>query len=285
MRLLVFCLTFIPKNMFSYVVGVLVRIELPKVLQVCVNNIFVRFAKINMTEAQKPLKEYSSLEELFTRKLRKNVRTFAGRVCSPCDGILQASHRIHDQNQVMQAKGMYYSVTELILGKKGQTIPGFNPGWYSNIYLSPKHYHRVHCPIDAYLKSITHIRGDLWPVNLAFVKHVPNLFTRNERVVFELETSQGGLVYVVMVGALNVGRIETVCGTSLVSNTPCEGRKEKVRKIMMEEKTRVRQGDELGVFRLGSTTIVVFDESVVNESPLKDVKEVTSVLLGESLEV
>ena len=54
-----------------------------------------------------------------------------------------------------------------------------------------------------------YIPGELWPVNQPFVKWFPNIFVRNERLIFDIEDFKGAMVHVVMVGALNVGKIHS----------------------------------------------------------------------------
>ena len=281
-RFFIFILKFFPKKALSSLVGVLVRLKLPSKGSLFFNKVFVWWVKIDMSEAEKSLREYSTIEDLFARKLKQGSRPIQGEICSPCDGLLQSSHKLEKEGEALQAKGVTYSVLQLIYGKKEKIESKFSPGWAVNIYLSPHHYHRVHSPVEGFLISVTHIRGDLWPVNPLFTKYVPNLFDGNERVIFELESVMGGYVYVVMVGALNVGRIKTVCGVDLLTNNSWS-QKEKVYRTCLQQKIKVNRGEELGVFLLGSTTIVIFDKSFLKKHIFKTHKTSQSIRLGECL--
>ena len=53
--------------------------------------------------------------------------------------------------QLLQAKGIRYSLTSLVLDSRAQTT--FDGGWFATIYLAPSDYHRVHVPIDGTLRA------------------------------------------------------------------------------------------------------------------------------------
>ena len=96
-----------------------------------------------------------------------------------------------------------------------------------------------------------YVPGRLFPVNGPAVRSVPGLFTRNERVVVLLEAEGGGPVAVVLVGAANVGRI-TLSFTDLVTN-----RGGPPARVAPDTPIPVARGDELGVFNLGSTVVLL----------------------------
>ena len=64
-------------------------------------------------------------------------------------------------------------------------------------------------PCDAVLRATRYVPGQLFSVNAATARTVPELFARNERVVCDFDTDDGPLC-LVLVGALFVGSIETV---------------------------------------------------------------------------
>ena len=74
-------------------------------------------------------------------------------------------------------------------------LEGFLASSFFTIYLAPHNYHRVHSPLAGKLESITYIPGDLWPVNPPVVKQIPRVFSRNERVVFEIITENNNRVF------------------------------------------------------------------------------------------
>src|SRR5690606_35290797 len=140
-------------------------------------------------------KDYRTIEDVFTRKLKPEIRPNRGTVVSPADGFLSLSAPTV-ANAALQVKGLSYDLQGLM----GQVETRF--AWFCTIYLAPHNYHRVHSPIDARLTAIRYIPGSLWPVNQPFVRHLPRLFSRNERLIFELTTEHKARVYVAMVGAL-----------------------------------------------------------------------------------
>src|SRR5690606_16767394 len=118
--------------------------------------------------------------------------------CSPADGFLAQSSRARSEEAV-QVKGHTYSLKDLFLGDTAVDVPDLGIGRYYTVYLAPHNYHRVHAPISGELIGIRYLPGELWPVNLPFVKNLPRLFTRNERLVFEIRTANQGYYYLAMV--------------------------------------------------------------------------------------
>jgi phosphatidylserine decarboxylase len=95
--------------------------------------------------------------------------------------------------------------------------------------------------------------GDLFPVNSIGERYIEGLFVRNNRVTFNLETAQFGRITLVMVGATIVGRIG-VC--ALDDASPPPGVTE------LNPVPTLNKGDELGVFHLGSTVVLLFEPGV-----------------------
>jgi phosphatidylserine decarboxylase len=94
--------------------------------------------------------------------------------------------------------------------------------------------------------------GDYYPVNAIGMRHVPNLFARNRRVSIEIDTGGGlGRVTVVMVVAMIVGRITTV---------GVEAHDVPLGDHVFEPPLAVARGQEIGVFHLGSTAVVLVEK-------------------------
>ena len=79
---------------------------------------------------------------------------------------------------------------------------------FTTLYLAPRDYHRVHMPYTGMLESITYIPGRLFSVNTKTADNIPDLFTRNERMICVFDTAIGKMA-VVFVGAMIVGNIQT----------------------------------------------------------------------------
>ncbi len=269
-----------PQNFSSFVLGTIVRQRVP-LLSPVLNRPFVLSFKLNMKEAEKPLQEYHTIEDIFTRKLKPNSREIQGELVSPADGMWSQGGHLED-GAAIQAKGLYYDTKELVFGPEASpATKKLNFIIFSTIYLAPHNYHRVHSPVSGRLRFIRYIPGDLWPVNEPFVKWLPNLFIRNERMVFDIELEGGGFVHVVMVGALNVGRIVSPFLKNFFSNDYFK--KVRCKTFEMEKEVYLKPGDELGTFMLGSTVVLVFDhQAMENLPPIKFVGK-RAVRMGESL--
>lgn len=242
-----------------------------------------------MTEALRvDPSEYASLEDLFTRAIRKNSRNITGPYVSSADGQLVISKPVERGEEALQAKGLTYNIQDLIYGRGQHIKEGFNPSWYTTVYLAPHNYHRVHAPFTGKLRTIRYVPGELWPVNTRAVNLIPKLFVRNERLIFDFELAEGAKAWVVMVGALNVGRMTTPFKPDFVTNSLTRqlgGGRARPAEMPLAGDRAVNIGDELGIFMLGSTTIVVLDAKA--RELLKPTASAgpRSILMGESLSV
>mgnify|MGYP006288096321 CR=1 FL=1 len=271
----------IPQNILSFTTGCLARWRLPKPLARMATRGFVRAFGLDMSEAANPIGSYATVEELFTRRLRDGVRTFVGPVCSPADGYLARSAPA-EAGRAIQVKGLDYDLGELVLGPGGFT-EDLDLAWYQTIYLAPHNYHRVHAPFTGQVTSVTHRPGELWPVNNTFVRRVPRLFARNERMVFDFRLERGGRAFVVMVGAFNVGRMVTPLAPNLVTNNAKRQVRAKVVERRLDPPAKVAIGDEIGTFMLGSTVVVVFDREAIRGLKLIEAQDDRPMLVGQSV--
>jgi phosphatidylserine decarboxylase len=85
-------------------------------------------------------------------------------------------------------------------------------------------------------------------VNSIGENHVPDLFVKNQRVALTIDSPSVGPVVAVMVGAMIVGKITIAAIDS--SETP-------LGIYRFEPPLGVRRGDEMGVFHLGSTVVLL----------------------------
>lgn len=203
---------------------------------------YARFYDVDLSELRLPLVEHASLCAFFVRRLKDGARSFAAHadsLPSPADGRMQALDRI-EHGSVLQAKGRAYRVDELLAGVGADLDLEGGTAW--TIYLSPRDYHRVHCPTDATLTEVRWVPGDLRPVKPSVLASRERVFATNQRAVLRLEGARGPLL-LVMVGALNVGRIRVV-GVPPEGAVPSGGR-------------AFARGDELARFELGSTVVLI----------------------------
>jgi phosphatidylserine decarboxylase len=214
---------------------------------------FVPRYGVNMAEAAEPdVAQYPTFNAFFTRALRAGARPLAdAALVSPVDGAISQLGAITG-DRIVQAKGHDYTTTALV-GGDATLAAQFTNGSFATIYLSPKDYHRIHMPCDGTLRRMVHVPGDLFSVNPATARGVPGLFARNERVVCVFDGAQGPFV-LVLVGATIVGSMAT--SWHGVVNPPRPGT---VRTWdYADGAVRLRQGDEMGQFLLGSTVVLLF---------------------------
>lgn len=234
---------------------------------------FLKRFDVNMQEAviEDPY-DYPSFNSFFTRQLKPNSRPIAKdpEIASPADGFVSQIGKIH-QETLLQAKGFYYELNQLLGGSK-PLAERFANGSFATIYLSPKDYHRVHMPFAGALRETIFIPGQLFSVNQETAAAVPNLFARNERLVCIFDTEIGPMA-VILVGAMLVGSIETVWHANTTAN--------KMTVESYDGSLKLAQGAELGHFKMGSTAIVLFAKDAVEWN--KSLQENTRVLMGEAI--
>jgi phosphatidylserine decarboxylase len=243
-----------PKKLGSAVVGVGARWRLsPKVRK----NLLGRFAaayQVNLEEAEKPLEEYASFLDFFTRRLKPGLRPQAplgqGGINSPVDGALISKGSIED-GTLIQAKGLPYRLDELMPDE--ELTARFAGGQFVTLYLSPKDYHRIHVPLEGRCLAIGRIEGELWPVNEASTAFTKKLYVRNRRAYWIAEGTgpdAGISVAVVMVAATHVGGVKIASRWLGGRTLPRRGR---LRVPMLP----CVPGEDLGVFELGSTVVML----------------------------
>jgi phosphatidylserine decarboxylase len=243
-------LYWIPKNLLSYWVGKIIHLQLPRPVRGWLIRSFAKIYRINTDEAEKPIGSYLSIGDFFTRKLKEGCRPIgSSEYVHPADSKMTARGVIIGK-QLVQAKGSTYSLGAFL---RDPLEDRWQKGYFITYYLCPTDYHRVHSPVDGIIKEVRYVPGNLWPVNAWSITNVRELFVKNERVVIEIETSKGP-VAVVLVGATNVGSIRLAFEPSLRTNH--DHRREE-RKIVYVEPVKIRRGEELGMFCMGSTVIVV----------------------------
>lgn len=247
---------FLPKNHLSYFIGQLVHIRLPAFLNKLIIAIFAKAYRINLEEAEFPIAKYPSLGDFFVRKLKPGIRPIGQTwAVHPADSVITQAAKI-SEGKLIQAKNKTYSVESFTKDK--EALKKYNNGSFLTYYLCPTDYHRVHSPVDGQIKKVIHIPGNLWPVNPWSTENIHELFSINERIFVEIETDRGpvGLVFV---GATNVGKIilsfdPEIIGNQLLSNAPSEKK---------YADTLIKKGDEIGMFRMGSTVVMLYSENTI----------------------
>lgn len=225
-------------------------------IQKFINASYVKLMGLDMSDFH-PSSSYETLNKLFTRHLRES-REFnldGDIMISPCDALVSECGKIHDFSS-LQIKGMKYKVDELL----GEHIESKNKhriknGRFINFYLSPSDYHRYHIPLNCRITKAVHIPGKLYPVNFTYLNKQQDLFIENERVVIECYTQEDELFYMVLVGALNVGKMEVSFEPNIQTNSEIR------ESVAYEyENLNMNKGDDFGCFQMGSTIVLIAEK-------------------------
>ncbi len=249
----------LPRTTITRAMGRLSEFAWPTPLGEAVVNLYCRAYDVDLDECKKA-RDFGSFDEFFTRELRDGARPMpddASVIISPADGRVDSIGPVDGRAYVV--KGRPYQVDEL-LGDPAEARR-YEGGTGCVVYLSPRDYHRVHAPVAGRITQVRSMPGDYYPVNAIGVRHIPNLFIRNRRVAILIDTPNLGRVTVVMVAAMVVGRI-TVTGIDERDVTPGLH--------TLATPLDVAQGDEIGIFRLGSTAVLFFEKGVVDRFLVED---------------
>lgn len=263
-------LRMLPRARISHAVGRLADQPLAPPVERAVVGLYSRVYDVAFDDcAQKS--DFRSFDAFFTRSLRKGARTVdpdPGTVVSPADGRVDSMARI-GRDATFVVKGRPYRVDELVGDAAAAERLRGGAGFV--VYLSPRDYHRVHAPVAGAVRVIRSMPGDYYPVNAIGMRHVPGLFCRNRRVAIEIDGGpRVGNVTVVMVVAMIVGRITTI-GVS--------ERDVPLGVHAFDPPQYVERGDEIGVFHLGSTAVVLVEERAAGDW----LRDVGPVRYGERL--
>ncbi|KAH7649803.1 phosphatidylserine decarboxylase [Cryptosporidium bovis] len=220
----------------------------------------------------KPLESYNSIGELFTRSMNPSeIKIYEiddyKSVSSPCEGRIIEFGRIFS-NKCIQLKSSTFLISELLQENFESLIKNSNL-YYSIIYLSPKNYHRFHTPSKIKINLIRHVTGECFPVFKGIASRLNNLFSLNERIVINSNWKYGKM-YIIAVAAHGVSDIKLFCIPKLKTNenntkpnylmdkTQEQVTREYTNFCDQENKGIYNKGEEIGLFSLGSTIIVIF---------------------------
>ena len=260
-------------NSASRAFGKLASTAFPTFMQIGVNKLYTSITGVDLSNFH-PHGHYPTLNALFTRELRfkRDVSQDVKSIISPADSLISAQGEI-EATDALQIKGFSYNIRELLTKNiADENIDRINGGEFMNFYLSPMDYHRYHVPMDMKVTRVVHVPGLLYPVNFTYLKKVPALFTKNERVILECQDINDKLFYIILVGALNVGKMTLSFEERIETNVDAS-------KVAVYDyaDTQLKKGDELGMFMMGSTIVMLFEREFV---ALLD-KEGRSVRFGD----
>ena len=179
---------------------------------------------------------YSSFNQFFIRRFREGRRPFVkgDTLAAFAEGRYLGHTRVDDSLRV-PVKGVYLNPGRLL--KKRQWEETFREGPILIARLCPVDYHRFHFPDGGRLLDHYPLGGGLHSVNPLALKRKADIFLANERQISILETSHFGVLALIEIGALGVGKI--------VQSAPSP---------------RFERGEEKGYFLFGGSTIILLGE-------------------------
>lgn len=211
---------------------------------------FLERYEVDPAEFLDPPESFRTFNEFFFRKLRPEARPVDPSpevVTFPADGRHLAFPDFSAADGLL-VKGQSFSLAEL-LGDR-DLAARYAQGTLVLSRLCPTDYHRFHFPVAGTPGEPREIKGDLFSVNPIALRRNIDIFTRNQRVVNQIESEHHGLVTMVEVGATMVGGI---CYT-------------------YQPGERVEKGAEKGYFRFGgSSTLTLFEPGRIElDADLRD---------------
>jgi len=222
------------RGLISRIFGFVAAVRFPRFLQTFINEKYVSGFKIDMSEFKQP-GEYESLTALFTRELQRprDFDVSPQAFISPSDGTC-LELGVSKELKAISVKGHEYGIAEL-LGDSMERRERDAELEYVNIYLSPRDYHRYHAPCDMRIVSALYVPGELYSVAVSALLKVPNL-----------------------VGALNVGKMKFDFDARIQTNA-CAGNVA----LYEYENLSAKKGEQLGMFELGSTILILSEQGAV----------------------
>jgi len=262
--ILSYWLYFIPHHLVSRFTYIITRTHHP--LTHYLINLYIKMFKINISECEEEnIEKYNTFCDFFTRKLKKGIHVIDKNnksVVSSCDGRILQFGKIEDKS-ILQVKGIKTSIQSLLCNDK-ELSSIYSKGSFLTIYLSPKDYHRVHSPANGKLMKTLHVPGRLFSVADHAVECIKDLYAKNERLVCHFKDDSINFS-VIFVGAINVSSIETQWKGEVSPPMP----KKLISTKYGNKNIVINKGDEVGMFKSGSTVVLLFTENVKLSDKIK----------------
>ncbi|PCI95283.1 phosphatidylserine decarboxylase [Candidatus Aerophobetes bacterium] len=230
---------------------------------------FIEKFQADTSEYLEPVSSFSSFNDFFIRKLKKEARPIAEgeKVASlPADGRYLVFPDT-SKGDHFYIKGQRLNI-DLLLQDKALANE-YKDASVVFARLCPTDYHRFHFPCDCVPSEPRLINGYLHSVNPMALRKNISILSENKRVVTELETKEFGKVLYIEVGAVAVGSIKQTF-------TPGKS---------------YSKGDEKGYFEFGGSSVlllfkqgtITFEEDLISASSEKlEIKANMGECLGKA---
>ena len=257
-------LTLLPKSAMHRFLRHLAYLPLPSPFSWTSVSLFARLYGIDLREAEGRIRDYRTIGDLLTRRLKVGARRVdrrPNRLVSPADGKVTSFGRI-DEETLIEAEGRKYSLSELL--ESQEDARRFENGSWVTVALSPKDHHRVHHPGEGKVTKARYIPGGLRRLTQSLVHKGDRPLCFHERLITFVE-GRSGQVATVMFGTTSVGHITAKYDEQIqFSRHHGDG------EYHFNQGIEVPRGSELGIFHLGSTVIVLIESPEVQLEPLKE---------------
>jgi len=208
-----------------------------------------KYPALDERELERPLWEYRSVNALFTRGVRPELRPIAAdkdQFLCPCDCKVQEVGHV-EGGQVITVKGIQYTLESLLPHLDSRRFHG---GHFGVFFLSPNDCHRVVSPQEARVEEVVHVPGYRLLVHPPSQRAEYPVFALNERVVMRLATPLGACA-LVMVAGWGIGNI------TLRFDPAFRPRPRRITRTQYATPRVVKPGEWLATFGLGSTVILI----------------------------
>lgn len=215
---------------------------------------FATQLNVDLRELLEPIMMMETRTDLFVRRLRyetfRPLNDAAEQIVSPADCKLIVGKLSEDT--VLRIKERFFDLGTLL--GDGSLAERFRGGDFGVFRLAPEDYHYFHSPVSGLVTDVFEVEGRYYSVNPHALASVQQVLSANRRSVVLVDTevnggSKVGTVALVAIAAQVIGRIELAYNASGYRDP------QPVKKGLM-----LTKGQPLGLFRPGSSTVVVLLE-------------------------
>jgi len=224
---------------------------------------FVTDFKVNMEDALLSVKDFTTFNDFFYRKLKPTARPIQEGIVSPADGKILVFENVSTTKEFF-VKGNKFTLKKFLQDEKLESK--FENASLILIRLAPDDYHRYHFPYSGEISKTEIIDGAYYSVSPYAVKERFTIFCENKRSKAILKTKDKGDILISEIGATMVGSIFQT----------------------YKENSQVNKGDEKGYFAFGGSSVILLidaDKIKIDEDLLKNTKNgfETTIKMGEKI--
>lgn len=254
----------LPLNSLGILGGKIASIPVPTSAREPFFKAYCKACGCDVSEASRPLREYTSLSEFFARALKDGVRPIdqdAKAIVSPADGTIVSCGKVGPYGR-LHVKGAEYTIRELLAAGDTEplavaqvnvtdTVESGRRLWYMVLRMNAANCHRFSSPADWALQLRRHVKGYLfWPD-----PPENGAYTRNERVIL-LGQWPHGLFSLTAIGAAGRATIHLHFEDKELRSERRDGLG---KQRSQPHDVELQRGDPIGGFRLGSAIVLVFE--------------------------